>query len=118
MWVGPELLTMWFQNHIADNIPAEFEHISFVLEAIRSGKQTRGELNSVLKEYYSRSQKGMQWSNTVVNTMRSGLISRLKELGLVRREKIGKNIRYYITSAGKRCIDDLSSREHVREDYV
>jgi hypothetical protein len=86
-------------NHIADNIPAEFEHINFVLESIRNGKQSRSELNTVLKQYYSRYQKDMQWSNTVVNTMRSGLISRLKELGLVRRVKNGKNVTYFITKA-------------------
>jgi hypothetical protein len=96
-------------NHIADNLPAEFEHI-------KKGTQSRSELNSVLKQYYSRYHKGMQWSNTVVNTMRSGLISRLKELGLVRREKKGKNVSYFITNVGERSIENLSSKEDAKGD--
>jgi hypothetical protein len=71
-------------------MPAEFEHITVVLKAIQDGKKTRDELNSVLKECYSHHHKGTEWSSTVVNTMRSGLLGRLNELGLVRREKHAK----------------------------
>ena len=96
--------TDFLLNHIADNMPAEFEHITVVLKAIQDGKKTRDELNSVLKEYYSHHHKGTEWSSSVVNTMRSGLLGRLNELGLVRREKHGKFLRYHITDAGKKYI--------------
>jgi hypothetical protein len=87
-------------NHIADNIPEEFEHIMTVLKAIKEGKQTRAELNEILKKYYVRYHEGVEWSYTVINTMRSGLMSRLNDLGLIRREKLGKNVRYHITPEG------------------
>ena len=74
-------------------------------------KKTRDELNAALKGYYSQYHKGSEWSDTVVNTMRSGLFSRLNELGLVRREKHGKYIRYHITDAGKKFVKCTSEKD-------
>lgn len=104
-------------NHIADNIPAEFEHMTTALKAIRNGKTNRDDLNAALKEYYSRYHKGTEWSDTVVNTMRSGLIGRLNELGLTRRQKHGKNISYHITDAGEKYIQNLSGNEEIKAGY-
>jgi hypothetical protein len=104
-------------NHIADNLPAEFEHMTVALKAIEDGKKTRDELNTALKGYYSQYHKGSEWSDTVVNTMRSGLFSRLNELGLVRREKLGKYIRYHITDAGKKYVQSLSKKDDLTKDY-
>ena len=102
-------------NHIADNLPAEFEHMTIALKAVENGKKTRNELNAVLKGYYLHYHKGSEWSDTVVNTMRSGLFSRLNELGLVRREKHGKHIRYHITDVGKRYIQSISEKDKVKQ---
>jgi hypothetical protein len=106
-------------NHIADNLPAEFEHMTIALKVIENGKKTRNELNAALKGYYLHYHKGSEWSDTVVNTMRSGLFSRLNELGLVRREKHGKYIRYHITDVGKRYIQSISEKDEVKQvkDY-
>jgi hypothetical protein len=74
---------------------------------------------AALKGYYLHYHKGSEWSDTVVNTMRSGLFSRLNELGLVRREKHGKYIRYHITDVGKRYIQSISEKDEVKQvkDY-
>jgi hypothetical protein len=80
--------TSFLINQIADNIPKEFEHIMTVLKAIKEGKQTRMELNEVLKQYYVIDHQGVEWSYAVINTMRSGLMSRLNDLGLIKREKM------------------------------
>lgn len=102
-------------NHIADNIPAESEHMTNALKAIEDGKNTRDDLNSVLKVYYLHCHKGTEWSDTVVNTMRSGLFSRLNDLRLVKREKHGKYIRYHITDAGKRYIQSISEKDEIKQ---
>ena len=99
-------------NHIADNLPAEFEHMTIALKAIENGKNTRDELNAALKGYYLHYHKGSEWSDTVINTMRSGLFSRLNELGLVRREKNGKYIRYHITAVGKKYVQSMSEKDY------
>jgi len=100
-------------NHIADHIPAESEHMTCVLAAIEKGKKTRNELNSVLKEYYSKYRRHTAWSDTVVNTMRSGLLSRLNDLGLIKREKHGKYITYHTTDAGKKYLQSSSEKDHI-----
>ena len=105
-------------NHIADNLPAEFEHMTVALKAIREGKKTRDELNRILKEYYSNYHKGTEWSDTVVNTMRSGLMARLNELRLAWRQKHGKNVCYHITDAGEKYIQNLSGKEDIKEQYA
>ena len=45
-------------NHITDNLPAEFEHMTVALKAIEDGKKTRDELNAALKGYYLNYHKG------------------------------------------------------------
>jgi hypothetical protein len=104
-------------NHIADELPEEFEHILIALNAINEGKCTRESLNFTLKNYYLRYHEGVNWSDSVVNTMRSGLLSRLNEMGLIRREKRGKNIRYHVTQTGENYIRNLSDREPINAEY-
>ena len=106
-------------NHITDNLPAEFEHMTVALKAIEDGKKTRDELNAALQGYYLNYHKGSEWSDTVVNTMRSGLFSRLNELGLVKREKHGKYIRYHITDMGQKYVKSISEKDEVKQvkDY-
>jgi hypothetical protein len=94
-------------NHIADNLPEELEHMTVALKAIVDGKQTRQELNQILKQYYLRYHTDTGWSDNVINTMRSGLLSRLKDLALIRREKHGKNIDYYVTDNGKKYMESI-----------
>jgi hypothetical protein len=87
------------------------------LTAIEEGKNTRHELNAVLKEYYLKYRKNTEWSDTVVNTMRSGLTSRLNELGLVKREKFGKNVRYHMTDTGEKYIQSILEKDEVKEVF-
>ena len=51
--------------------------------------------------------------------MRSGLFSRLNELGLVKREKHGKYIRYHITDMGQKYVKSISEKDEVKQvkDY-
>lgn len=94
-------------EHISKNLPVELEHMTTVLQTLKENKRGRDELNSVLKDYYEKYHRGSEWSDAVVNTMRSGLLSRMNELGLVRREKRGKNVYYHITSMGKQNLGRL-----------
>lgn len=94
-------------SHIAKSLPDELEHMSTILLAIKEGKKTRKEHNAVLKYYYTKYHSGSQWSDAVVNTMRSGLVSRMNELGLIRREKRGKNVHYHITPEGKKYLETV-----------
>lgn len=103
-------------NHIADQLPEEFEHMAVVLRAIKEGKCTRDALNTILKEYYMRFHRGISWSNAVVNTMRSGLLSRLNEMRFIKREKLGQNIRYHVTGLGDKYLQKLQPEGDVKQD--
>jgi predicted transcriptional regulator len=81
-----------------------------VLKAIKEGKQTRAELNEILKQYYVRYHQDVEWSYAVINTMRSGLMSRLNDLDLIKREKLGKNVRYHITTEVPILLNMLESK--------
>ena len=41
-------------------------------------------------------------SREVVNTMRAGALGRMQELGLVRRERDGRRVRYHVRRRGER----------------
>jgi hypothetical protein len=94
-------------NHITKNLPEELEHTAVALQAIKEGKKTRENLNQVLRTYYTRYHGAAKWSDAVINTMRSGLLSRLNELRLVRREKRGKNVYYHVTTEGKKYLESV-----------
>ncbi|MCJ2669850.1 MAG: hypothetical protein LN416_05000 [Candidatus Thermoplasmatota archaeon] len=43
----------------------------------------------------------------VVNTMRAGALGRMQELGLKRRERDGKRVRYHLRERGRDCWVDV-----------
>lgn len=67
----------------------------------------------MLKFLDSKYRRHTAWSDTVVSTMRSGLISRLNDLRLVKREKHGKYITYNITDAGKKYLQSSSEKDSL-----
>lgn len=94
-------------NNIADNLPKEYEHMMTAISAISSGINSRDELNQTLSKFYSKHHNGDEWSEAVVNTMRSGLFSRMTELGVINREKKGRNVIYDLSDEGKRYLGGL-----------
>jgi hypothetical protein len=82
-------------NHISVQLPVEARLMRSVLESIKGGatnpekvQEELGKLKPKLKE-------------TELSTTRSGLLSRMSELGLVTRERVGLSVRYHITSSGE-----------------
>jgi hypothetical protein len=48
------------------------------------------------------------WSQSYANTMRSGLVSRMYELGLISRERVGqRGVAYNLTETGESLLDDI-----------
>lgn len=82
-------------DHIRSVLPREFEITRFVLQKISSGTATPDELDRELGKF------NQEWKGSEASTMRSGLISRLIELGLVRRYKDGVKVSYSLTERGQ-----------------
>jgi hypothetical protein len=94
-------------DHIADNMPEELEHMICALRTINDDRHSSDELNDALKRYYKNRQHDLEWSDAVISTMRSGLLGRLNELGLINRKKRGKNVSYHITNEGRRYMEGV-----------
>ncbi len=102
-------------NHIADNLPEEAEHMQYALKTISSGTSTREDLNKEMRRYYRKYDESAPWSDAVVNTMRAGLLSRMFDLDLLKREKTGKNVRYSLSERGNKFLNEFSVRKDVEE---
>jgi hypothetical protein len=98
----------FLSKHILCNLPNEADHITTVLNFIKSNTNTRHGLNISLRDYYEKYFDGTRWSDAVVNTMRVGLLGRLLEMGLIGRKKKGKNISYEITDRGEEFVQIFS----------
>lgn len=88
--------TEFYVKHVLHNIPGESQAMKQILKHISNGVSTPKGLNRRLEEDYAE----YGWSEDVLNTNRSGLISRLHELGLIEKIKEGKEVTYAVTSQG------------------
>jgi len=86
-------------NHIKDHLPEETKAIKFVLKLISENKNTPSLINLELSNYSGIGDKA--------NTIRTGLLSRIHDLGLINRENIGINSYYKITDFGIHVRDSL-----------
>lgn len=96
-----ETETEFYIKHIFHNIPGESQAIRQILNHISNGISTPKELNKRLEGDYA----DYGWSEDVLNTNRSGLISRLHELGLIEKIREGKEVTYAVTSQGLVWLD-------------
>ena len=94
----------YYLNHIKRNIPGEVSLLKLILTYISRGIVKRDDMNNTLKKFV----EGSNWSEGLVSTQRSGAISRMYELGLIAKEKIGLEVRYQITSTGINFLKEIS----------
>ena len=71
---------------INSNLEGEMELIEAVLDTVKSGKKTPTDIEKILIE--------MSYSETEASVVRTGLMARMTELGLVNRIKKGRNVFY------------------------
>jgi hypothetical protein len=84
---------------IAQRLPREHKDMSCVLDAVRRQHTTPDELQSEVR-------KGLpsEWTDVMVRTHITGLVSRSVDLGLLKRQWVGRNVTYSLTDAGKTFI--------------
>ena len=98
-------------NHILATHRGEALHTALVLRAISSGVASREQLNQAMAVAYREHWNDAEsWSPAVINTMRSGIISRLFELGLIEKQKTGVKVTYLVTAEGLMWLGRLGSR--------
>jgi len=82
-------------KQISAELPEEARLMQSVLEAIKAGATNPEKVQEGLKKLKP------ELKESELSTVRSGLLSRMSELGLVTRERVGLSVRYHITSAGQ-----------------
>ncbi len=87
----------FYLAHIKSHVKGEFAGIKWVLTKINQGINERESLNSELKKEFAE-----LWgaSESVINTQRSGLMARMFELGLLKKEKNGIYVKYHNSDFG------------------
>jgi hypothetical protein len=89
-------------EHIIANLQSEARHMKAMLQLLHEGVSSRTKLNSKMGEFYSKYQEGnSKWTDAHINTMRAGLLSRMVELGLVHKTKLGLEVKYELTERGE-----------------
>jgi hypothetical protein len=92
-------------EHIASEIPGEGKLMHLILSNVKKGVATPDELNDKVKALYPK-----QTDNEVVS-MRAGAVSRVCELGLLKREKEGVKVTYVLTDRGEKYLKRLAKSE-------
>jgi Arc/MetJ-type ribon-helix-helix transcriptional regulator len=95
---------MFILEHIKSQLPTEAKLIHLVLTAVKEGIATPGRLNDRVGKF------NPDWKEGEVSTMRSGIVSRIRELGLLTAEKDGVKVTYKLTKSGDEYLNRLNSR--------
>lgn len=91
----------FYLDHLQEDLPAEYEAMVTATNAIADGTNRPNELTNQFAQVNER------WSESKANTMRSGIVSRMHELGLIERERVGqRGIAYTLTETGEALVSD------------
>lgn len=89
----------FYLQHVQEWLPDEYDAMQFTVEAILNGDDRPDSLSSRI------STLNEEWSDAQASTVRSGLIGRMFELGLVDRRQVGqRGVAYEITESGKKLL--------------
>lgn len=93
-------------SHLSEVLPNEFEALISIVKSIEKGRDRPNSLNQDIASFNGN------WSKNQADTIRTGLVSRMYELGLVTRERVGqRGIAYRLTEDGL----DFSSRVGIKK---
>lgn len=86
----------FYLQHILKYVPGEVSLFSVLLKLINNGVTKREPINQEIRKIVSIS----DWSAGLVSTQRSGAISRMYEIGLITKKRIGLEVQYLSTDLG------------------
>ena len=91
-------------EHIEKTVPEENFAYQSILGLVSDGVNTPSELDKVLQERVAKSsQKDL--STSFLSSQRSGAISRMVDLQLIKRVREGVKVKYRVTQSGKTFLD-------------
>jgi len=98
----------FYARHMAVNLPAEFEAMQTVVNAIKEGQDTPPKLDGVVARFLAK-----QGTNeNLASTVKGGLIGRMTELGFVAPDREGIYVRYTVTEPGDLIIASRTTKHY------
>jgi len=91
----------YYLNHIKENVPDELNPIQNILTIVKNGAKSADEIDAEIKTIKPN------WSETSVTTNRSGALSRMTELGLLKKTKKGIYVTYSLSDKGNYFLESL-----------
>ncbi len=96
--------TAFLLNHIQQQVPAEHFAYETILGAIQAGHDNPGKLDEICKKHVPKNREN-RLSDAFITTQRTGVVSRLNELGLIGRHRDGIRVSYFVTEQGNAYVD-------------
>jgi hypothetical protein len=90
----------YYLDHISMLVPGEERTFKDILYLIYKGVKKSDALNDELKKKWPS-----KWTKAMINTHRSGAISRLAELGLITKTKMGKEVEFQLSQEGEKFLN-------------
>lgn len=84
----------FYLAHISKHVPGELRAFKLILSAISTSTNIREGINDAIFSKYPN------WSPAMINTQRTGAMSRMNELGLISKVKRGVSVRYSLSERG------------------
>jgi hypothetical protein len=98
-------------DHVNRSVPVEDSAYRMILEAVQRGADTPDALDAFLAEKFMTSGSGKSTSNSFLSTQRSGAVSRMADLSLMRRQRNGTRISYVVTDQGTQYLERPRSKK-------
>ncbi len=92
----------WVMLHITEHVPVEASAFRTVLTGLAQGCNTPDALDNFVKEH---AKEKPDVTNAFVSTQRSGAVSRMADLDLVKRQRDGTKVSYEVTKRGKAWLE-------------
>ena len=90
----------FYVQHIGKKLEKEYRLCVVVLKAVANGLNTPDQLTQIILEYDS------DFKKEEAQAVKSSLVSRLSELGLLSRKRLGLCVTYYVTQRGQDVVKD------------
>lgn len=90
----------FYIDHLQSNLPEEMEAMGLIAHSVDEGQNRPDELTNKI------SQMNANWTDSQSKTMRTGLVSRMIELNLLKRIRVGqRGVGYELTTRGSDFLD-------------
>ena len=104
---------LFLLDHISHHVPYEDFAYFAILEAICGGFSTPNQIDAELRKYGDH--EGGEISSSFLASQRSGVVSRMTDLELVARERVGTKVHYVAQPGGKSYLKEYLQRPEKKE---